>query len=254
MAKLHELLAVGDDLKNQAVKCTKDLINTFDKKRTHFSEKKVIFKSTQDGVPDKVESFLGLQTTVDQELTWLSAMLVKAIDCGHQVDVANLTANADVVLENGTILLRGVPATSLLQLEKRLKEIQELVNAIPTLDPAQGFTVDGDRGTGIYRARDEERARTAKAFKVLTLAPATDKHAAQVEKYSVDEVVGHTLTQEWSSFITVARKSGMLERVEELIRAVKAARARANQIDVDVKTNKVGRDLLNYALYGTSGE
>ena len=48
--------------------------------------------------------------------------------------------------------------------------------------------------------------------------------------------------------ITVAAKGDMLDRVEELLRAVKTARAKANEIDLDVKTNKIGDRLLDYVF------
>lgn len=246
MPKLHELLAVQDSLRSQAEATRADLKNTFEKKRTHFSEKVVTYKSLTEGVEDKVESQLGLQTTVSKELQWIADKLGKAIDISHQVDEANTLARADVVLDDGTVLLKGVPATSLLQLGHRIKEVQDLVTAIPTLDPAQGFREDKGRGDGIYQARDVEKPRTEKKWEVLTLAVATDKHPAQVEKMAVDRVIGHTIQQEWSSLITVSEKGDMLDRCEEFSRAVKRARSKANDFSVDTSLNKIGETVLEY--------
>src|SRR5207248_6321488 len=63
----------------------------------------------------------------------------------------NRIALADVVLEDGTVLLAQVPATTLLELEKRVKEVQDLIAKILTLDPASGFEPDKERGAGIDR-------------------------------------------------------------------------------------------------------
>lgn len=248
MAKLHELIAVNDSLRTQAEATRADLKNTFEKKRTHFSEKIVTFKSLKEGEPDKVEGQLGLQTTVRKELNWIGEKLAKAIDSGHQIEMANTQARADVVLEDGTVLLKDVPATTLLQLEKRIKEIHDLAVAIPTLDPAQGFVLDVNRGHDIYRARDMEKPRTEKTFDYIVMVQPTDKHPAQVKELSIDKVVGRLVQQEWSSLITVTEKGDMLDRIEDLTRAVKKARSRANEIDIDVRSNKIADALLEFVF------
>jgi hypothetical protein len=61
-----------------------------------------------------------------------------------------------------------------------------------------------------------------------------------------DEVIGHAVVQEWSGLITVAQKGKLLERVEDASRAVKRARSRANEAEVDVLTKKVGSKLLKH--------
>src|SRR5438874_2646250 len=106
MPKLHELLAIKDSLRKQAETTRSDLMNTFDKKRTHFMEKIVTFKSVAEGVADREESKLGLQTTVKKELEWIGDKIAKAIDVSYRVDEANMSARADVTLEDGTIILK----------------------------------------------------------------------------------------------------------------------------------------------------
>lgn len=250
MSKLHELLAVESSLRTQSEATRADLMNTFEKKRTHFSEVVQTFKSNKEGEEPKVEGRLGLQSTVTKELEWISDKISKALDAAHQIDLANLEAKADVVFEDGIILLKSVPATSLLQLEKRIKEIQVLVSAIPTLDPAKGFEPDKDRGDGIYRARDIEKDRTEKQFSFVVMVQPTDKHPAQVKELMLDKPTGTILQQEWSSLVTVAQKGDMLDRAENLLRAVKKARSRANEVDIDQKQNRIGATLLDYVFKG----
>src|SRR5205807_141875 len=103
-----------------------------------------------------------LQSTVPDELRWISDFLVRSLDVSYQVSEANTAARANVELEDGTVLLSNVPATTLLELEKRMKEMQDLVNSIPTLDPAKGFKQDPDRGANVYKAREDVRTRTKK--------------------------------------------------------------------------------------------
>ena len=251
MAKLHELLAVQSILRMQAETTRNDLKNTFDKKRSHFSELVETYKPLAEGEPAKVDTKLTIQTTVLKELAWISTYIAKAIDIGHQVDTANMLSRADIMLEDDTALLKGIPATSLLQLEKRIEEVQDLVKAIPTLDPTKGFTPDTNRASeGIYAARDVTRQRTEKTFKFVVMVGPTEKHPAQIKELNPDTPVGELVIQEWSSLITVAEKGDMLDRVESLLRAVKKARSKANETEVDVKDNRIGETILNYIFYG----
>jgi hypothetical protein len=82
------------------------------------------------------------------------------------------------------------------------------------------------------------------------MVPPTDKHPAQVKELMADKPIGVTVTQEWSSLITVAEKGDMLDRVEEMIRCVKKARSKANEVEVDVKMNTIGGAVLGYIFSG----
>lgn len=247
MAKLHELLAVEGNLKGQADKTRGELAATFEKKRHLFMEKRVTFTPNTEGASPVTEEQLDLQTTVRQELSWFSALWAKAIDAGFQVDEANTLARADVLLDDGTVILKSVPATALLQMEKRLNELHELIGHVPTLDPAKGFKADSERGRGIFRARDDSRERTKKDVRVIVGYQATKEHPAQVQYINVDVPIGTIQTQEWSGLITPAEKAEMFERCETLRRAVKQARSRANEQTVNVD-GRIGDTLLKFVI------
>jgi hypothetical protein len=249
MPRLHALLAVESSLKTQANAARSDLANTFDKKKHHFTETRTTFKPYAENEPDVVEQQLDLQTTVPGEIEWLTPFLVKAIDAGYQVDEANSVARADVVLEDGRTLLTGLPATALMQIEKRLNELHEFVTQIPTLDPSKGFREDPDFSKPyVYKARDVQNPRTKKETKHIVVVPPTDRHPAQVVSSVEDVPIGMILKQEWSGLITPARKGLFIERVEELTRAVKQARSRANEIEVETKKLQIGATLLGYVF------
>ena len=248
MAKLHELLAVQSNLSGQATKKRTDLKTTFDKKRHLFEETRKTFTSNDEQEKPQVEEQKDIQSTVIGEISWIRPALAKALDVAYQIDVANTEAKADVVTEDGDILLKEVPATTLLQLEKRVAEWKDLIQAIPTLDPAKGFQPDEARGKGYYKARDVTKPRTKKVPDVITLAPATKEHPAQTQLISVDKPVGTILEQEWSSLITPAIKSDLLDRVETLLRAVSKARSKANDHAVDTHDKKIGAELLDFVF------
>lgn len=248
MAKLHELLAAEGTVKTQADKTRTDLINTFDKKKHHFSQKVVSFVPNTEGAEKVTEEQLDLQTTVKQELKWIADIWTKAIDAAFQIAESNMQARADVILDNGTYLVRSVPATALLELEKRAAEIQALVAAIPTLDPAKGFKPDPDQGDGVYKAREVVKTRTKKTIRPIIKYEATKEHPAQVDLINEDIPVGTIREQEWSGLLTTAEKGEMLARAEEVRRALKTARSRANEAEASKAT--VADPLFSYVFHG----
>lgn len=244
--KLHELLAVEKNYENQAAKTRTELKKTFDDKKHLFAMKIVTFKPNTEGSTTTTESQSDIQTTVKKEIEWLVPLLAKGLDASHQIDIANTIAKADVVTEDDEVLLKQVPATSLLRLEHRMDELRVLVTAIPTLDPAKGFAPDEQKGPGYYKAAEVHSHRTKKEFKPIVIVPPTKEHPAQVEKLYEDVPIGTIQTQEWSSMITPAKKAELLDRLDKLSRAVKKARARANEQELEVKDKKIGETLLNY--------
>lgn len=243
--KLHELLAVKENVDNQAKQMRTDLTATFEKKRHLFEETQKNFTPLEENAKTVREEQKDIQTSVYKEIGWISKILAKAMDVNYQIDLANTLAKADVLVD-GEALLKDVPATNLLLLSKRMAEIKVLVDAIPTLDPAKGFRPDPDKGKGIYRAREVSKSRTKKVNKVVTLAPATDKHPAQVQLVPEDVAIGTIQELEWSAMITPALKSDILERLEELTRAVKKAQAKANETQIEVTGNTIGKKILDY--------
>lgn len=245
MSKLHELLAVESNLENQAAKCRSDLVSTFEKKRHLFEEKRVTFTPAGEGTQPITETQSDIQSNVDKELKWIQSHLVKALDASYQVAEANTQARADVVLEDDaqTVLLTGVPATALLELEKRVAEIAALIAAVPTLDPAKGFTKDESRN--LYKAREVNKSRTRKEKKVFIKYEATKEHPAQTELLDQDVVIGAIQEQEWSGLITPAEKAELINRVEIVARAVRRARSRANDVEINSQA-KIGAKLLGY--------
>lgn len=245
--KLHELLAVETSLENQSNKVRAELAATFEKKRHLFEEKRVTFTPLKEGLAPSTESQSDIQSNIRKEFDWIQPFIVKALDASYQVAEANTVARADIVLEDETVIATGVPATALLELEKRVAEIQALVTATPTLDPAKGFQLDDQRAGGIYKAREVNKPRTAKVKDVVVLYPATEQHPAQVQLLDKDVQTGTIQEQEWSGLITPATKAELIARVETLARAVRSARSRANTVEVDT-TKKIGSKLLAYVF------
>lgn len=246
--KLYEVLVVEGQLKAQAQVTLNDLKATFEKKRHLFEEKRKTFQPIEEGAPAVTEEQSDIQSTIMSELRWLANIWLKALDTSYQVADGNTIARADVVLDNNTTLLSNVPATALLELEKRANEIQAMLASVPTLDPAKSFRPDPDKGKYIYRARDVNKKRTKKVQKHIVVVPATVEHPAQVAVVNEDIETGTIQEQEWSGLIIPAHKAQMLERAEELRRAIKAALHRANAVELTATPTPVGQKIFDYLI------
>lgn len=162
--------------------------------------------------------------------------LAKTIDLMKEVfnvtaakDGTNTKALADVVVD-GEVLLKGVPATHLLWLEKKLLSFSEFINKLPVLpqDTAWNF----DAGQGLYRSEPTQTVKTKKKEDWKIVVPPTKEHPAQTQKMVEDVVVGTWTTTNLSGAIPENRKRQLQERCEKYMRAVKEAREAANQTEV----------------------
>lgn len=257
--KLHGVLAVKKDLQTQANTALADLTNTFTKKEQRFVGFLQTFTPFESDTPEKpietkIDKELTVQSTVSAELAWIKPFLIKALDAHFHVATGNMTAKADIILDESenstdTVLVKDVPASTLLELEEYLQQtLKKLLLAIPTLDPVLGFVLDPAASLkGVYKSRSVEKTRTKMKKRILQLTKATDKHPETVQVYDEQVGEGTIREQHWSAALTPADKSAVLERLESLLRAVKKARARANETEVDV-TQKIGNSLLTYVF------
>ena len=248
MSKLHEVLAVEGDLKKTASVVLDEAKNTFAKKPDHFLE---TFTETKffDEAEAKLntEEYKAKVTTVGEKLEYLGEMVTRWYDAYLQKEATNQTANADVVVD-GKVFLSNVPVVVLLGMETRLKELRDVYEEIPTLRPGPTWELDTNKGKGVYRSKHpEERFVTRKTRKAFVLAPATDKHPAQVQALDEDVAVAKKTAHTWSSMLSVTDKSKLLDRVDNLIQAFKKARQRANEAEI-VKV-EMGKAIFEY-LHG----
>jgi hypothetical protein len=173
----------------------------------------------------------------------VTADLTEMFDVVATQDWANCQAKGDVVVD-GHPLLKGVPVTHLLFLEKQLTDLRTFVEALPVLDPAEEWEYRAD--VDGYVSRPSRANRTKKVPKNHVKYEATKEHPAQVEMYMEDVWVGTWSTTRFSGAIPAATRNAMLERVRKLVDAVKVAREEANGLEV--KPQKVGAAVLGYVF------
>ena len=246
MGKLHELLAVEGELDNVAKKIVEETTTDFNKRQHLFVGYKRTLEHLKDGYTDVPEEYQKLSTTVKDRLDYTFNHVAKLMDATYQKERANTDAKADITIGD-TVIAKDVPATFLLNLEKRLAQLRPMLAAAPTMPQGVEFESDPSVGENVFKTvHPEVKMRTAKTFRHKVLYEATKEHPAQIEKWEETEDIGRFVKQHWMGMITSYDKSQMLNRIDELIRAVKQARQRANT--VTVTKDKIGKSILDFVL------
>ena len=169
----------------------------------------------------------------------LQTILAPAWDLTATRDRSNMDATGDIVVD-GRVVVEGVPVSTLLSLEKQLDDMRTVITNMPTRSAAKVWTFD--EAQGFYRGPEVRNAKTRKVVKPLVVIPPTDKHPGQGQTTTVDETVGHYVVTEFSGALSAKEKETLVDRVNEVADAVKAARVEANR--TEVTELKLGSKLL----------
>jgi len=244
MSKLHELLAVEKDLENVFGGVVKEATKTFKEKQNMFLGWERHLEMLEEGKePDTPPEYQTMEETVPSKLAYVAKHGAKFLNAVYQKEATNQKAVADLIVDGNTIAT-GVPATFLLGLETKLKNIREMYQNIPTLAPGMEWKFDG--AIEAYRAlKPEVKMKTAKTFKHKVLYEATKEHPAQIEKWEENVNVGKYVRNIWCGALTSAEKSRVLGHLDKMIQAVKKARMRANDIKTEQHDN-IGEKIFEY--------
>lgn len=244
MAKLHELLAVEADLEGEKTRVVNEATVTFTKKPEIFTGlHKALAMFDDSRTHENVEESRKVDSTVQDKLDYVAGAAARYWDACLQKEATNQLAKADLVVETLTIA-KDVPATFLLKLESELKKFRELVEHVPTHASGHEWKEAPEVGDGIFKTSKDASFKTEKIPQHKVLYDATDKHPAQIEKWTEDVKIGKYVHSLFSGMVSPAEKSLMIGRVDKLIRAVKQARQRANTQDVDKR--EVGADVFKF--------
>ncbi len=250
---LHEVLAVEQDLKGNAERARTTTLDLFRAKHNQFTGLRRTFRPfavEEDAVDqgqERLEAETKLATTVANELDKALSIAASAITAGYQIDEANTRAKADIIVD-GEVIVSDGPATFLLQLERRLRELRGLFREAPTFDPVRTWItdVDADR-KHVLKADAVVTIRKARTRKYNVMYEATAEHPAQVDVVEVDEPVGENRSYEWTGKLASAKKAALVERLDALVAAVKQARSRANTVAVNTE-ERIGKTVADFLL------
>lgn len=184
-----------------------------------------------------------VQVRVQDVLDKARKLQTELFDVVVTQDVGNTIAKADVEVD-GVTVLKDVPVTSLLFLEKHLTDLHSIVGALPCVPQESNWRWDDNRG--VYVSDVVQTAKTNKIPFPLVKYEATKEHPAQVEVVHKDKVVGYWSKTEFSGALSVKEKLEYINRVRKLREAVVRAREKANQVSVDHQS--VGKAIFDYLL------
>jgi len=248
MPKLNQIIAIEKGTKNRvAEKLTAiyknlqkgDLFTGHVKKYTPRDEDPASPYGEQ--LPDDVKN---VQQNAKALLQQVADAQTELFDTTYLRDAANTIAKADVVV-NGQTVLKDAPVPYLLWLEKQLNDLHSEVKRLPTLDPAEKWAWSAEQN--MYASEPTDSARSKQVLVPLILAPATEKHPAQVKETQDTVRMGTWRTTKYSTALPADKRDAMLKRVEDLQKAVKQAREAANMADV-TPIGSIGKSIFDFVL------
>jgi hypothetical protein len=188
------------------------------------------FDDDPDGRNAKPPESKRVQLVAADLITGFFRELAPAVDLAAAKDTANCKAFADVVLADGTLLLKAVPATHLLHMEHVMDDISTFLARIPVHSDDDDWSPDAER-PGVFRNAGTQTVSSDKQMKVLTLAAATKEHQAVGQPYNEDIPVGTWTTVKLTGALRPERKRELERRASELKDAFKRARDVANRVE-----------------------
>jgi hypothetical protein len=254
--KLHELLAALGDAEARSTLVQKEANDTFTKKASLFigADKTLKMFDEKDAHLEAANAqHKELTTTVSAKLDYIKKDIARWWDAFLQKESTNQNAKADLVVA-GEVIASDLPAAFFLGMEKELKALRKVYEAIPTLQPGIRWERDEnlsaqDNSKGVYRnMTPSKNLKTKQTMAHKVLVPATDHHPAQIEKWSEQVPIGEFTEEVYSGMITPAEKSQMLQRLSALIIAMKKARMRAN--NTEVTKSAIGKKLFKFIHEG----
>lgn len=243
MAKLNQVVAVVASKKKDAEQQITAIYHIL-QKDTLFQGITKTYSAIVDGAEELPAEKKLLQATVPQCIKVFRDTMTPVFDTVLTQDMGNTFAKADIEID-GAVILKDVPATYLLFLEKKLTDLQTFVSKLPILDPGQNWAYDNT--TDSYAADRTWKYHTRKEPKIITKAPASDKHPAQVELVHEDRNVGKWETTNYSGAVPAKERHELLTKVKKLLEATKKAREQANLQDV---TNQTAGDKIFDYVFG----
>lgn len=218
-----------------------DLFSGFSETYAPFSETAQEAESQIKRLPPRGNQ---VQLVAQAMLEEFLAAMSPAVDLALAKDGANCNARGTVSVE-GEDLLRDVPATHLLHMEKVLADLATFIGHLPVQDPRDTWAAqpDGTRATGeTFTVRDE-----VKKVPLVLHAP-TDKHPAQVAIIEETTPVGRWTKVKHTGALAPEQKSELTRRVNLLRAAFRDALHEANRLAVPEERVSEGAVIMRYIL------
>lgn len=241
MAVLHEIVAVRKGTKSRAYALGTALYKKL-QKASLFNGMVRRFEAVADDGPSFPDESSPVVEAASKLISDFAQARIEFLDVEASQEGGNQIASAHIVLADGTVVAEYVPVTLLMALEKELTDVRAFVGALPVLDPSREWHWDSD--SGHYRSETVKTHKTQKQQRPIVLYHATPEHPAQTQLVSEDVLIGHWSVTYLSTAVPATDKQAMLARVDLMADAIKQARMRANQIEVERR--QIGRAIFDH--------
>jgi len=239
--KLNQIIAVCSGKKTELEKHLTSVYQSFDKAKELCSGLIKVYEPKDEGGETLPQETKGVQLKVSDSLSNLKDVMVSTFDAVLTQEKGNTEAKADVLVDDVAVL-KDVPVSYLLYLEKRVTDLGTFISKLPVLDPSDTWTYDANSGVNV--TAEVFTNRTKKVPRTLVKAEATEKHPAQVDVYHEDVVVGQFKTKKFSGCLSADQKHKMMVKVKKLEQAIKFAREEANSLVV--QQQKCGEKVYDF--------
>ncbi len=187
-----------------------------------------------------------VQLRVKDALSKVQGEMTEFMNAVATQEYGNRGAKGTIAVGDRTIL-KDVPVTALLFLEKQLIDLHTFVGKIPTLPTDRVWKWDENKNC--YATETEETVKTQKVATTHVKFDPTEHQPGQADIINVDKTVGHWTTIHLSGAMPEMDRDDMLVRVEKLQDAVKVAREEANSAEVE-QQDAFGKQVLGFVFGG----
>lgn len=244
--KLCQVIALVSGKKAVAKKTLEEAYHAFQKPDL-FSGMTRVFTARIEGEANRPPERKNPQQSVVDMVGNVRRDLTDLFDTVATQDRANTEAKADVIID-GMSVLKDVPVTTLMFLEKQATDLATLIGKLPLRDGAEDWTFQKE--TGSYVTETRKTLVTSKVAEVLVMYPATTEHPAQTQLVHKDIVVGNWDVRNFSTAVTKTEQDAMQFRVRKLLDALAVAREEANLSAA--APVKIGENILKYVFDGNT--
>ena len=165
MAKLNQIVALVAGKKTRLEKEYGELNKTL-QKQDLFNGLTRTYRTIEDKGEKLPPETKHIVKSVDEVIDQARNVLTDIFDAVVTQETGNCNAKADITVGN-TVVLKDVPVTVLLYLEKQLNDLNTFVSNAPVLDASEQWTKN--ESTGHYTTAEVETHRTKKVQKPIVL-------------------------------------------------------------------------------------
>jgi hypothetical protein len=239
--KLFQHIASEKELSGQVNVIEKETLKVFDGSSL-FQGLTKTFVPLVEGLPILPGEQKEVVTTVGKRLRYHVGFAAKMFDYELVRDAANQKAKADLVID-GKVAAKDLPVTFLLSAETRMRAQREIFAKMPALDMSRKWEKAGNE---LWKHGPNFINREEKKTEPVVMYHATKEHPAQIKEVVTSKVVARFDCTDFSGAVHPGLKAAILERMDKVIEALKAARLRANELEVEERA--IGDTLFEYIL------